>query len=111
MVVVVVVVATAAAAAAAAVGVGVVVVSANGAVHVVIKFVCLFLKAVAGSYAGRVDAEEHQGRRLSFGDGVLAGRGLGRQRICAAASARRNTSTWTAAGNREGQSEPRCQGF
>ena len=99
-------------AAAAAVGVGVVVVvSANGAVHVVIKFVCLFLKAVAGSYAGRVDAEEHRGRRLSFGDGVLAGRGLGRQRICAAASARRNTSTWTAAGNREGQSEPRCQGF
>ena len=67
---------------------------------------CLFLKALA-----RVDAEKHRGRRLSFGDGVLAGRGLGRQRICAAASARRNTSTWTAAGNREGQSVPRCQGF
>lgn len=53
----------------------VVVVSANGALHVVIKFVCLFLKAVAGSYAGRVDAEKHRGRRLSCGDGALAGVG------------------------------------
>ena len=41
-----------------------IVVSTNGAVHVVIKIVGLFLKALAGSYAGRVDAEKDRGRRL-----------------------------------------------